>query len=1474
MKSMCVIAGMCLLAAFSGCGEGSSPLKNRPPADGGFDAGSDAAPPVDGGFDAGSDAAPPVDGGFDAGFDAAPPVDGGFDAGSDAAPPATCSAADECNQAPRCDDGVRNGDEVDRDCGGSCARCAAGQACVIPHDCQAGICAAGSCKGTFVIHGRVFDTLGVAVPSADVHVASGERAVSDAAGAFDFTVAAGNEIVFVKADGYAASAVPVRGALGDTTVQAIMSPVGATASFASGDPIFFQRADGLRIEGPAGIFVDPQGQPVSGPVTLHLTPIDPNDPLAMQSAPAQFPADDGMGHRAPIAPAALMDITALSGSTRLNIAKGSELLVDIPILGENPTLDATVWSFNEPSGLWQPEGGAVRTADDLGHAVYRTRITHLSYWYWAYADGRSSFDLYHWECIDLTVTQNKIPLAYAVVHLSPAYMPAWTDENGRISGAYLYKVDPIEVHAHTNDYAYQSASITLPARPTSGCRKGGVLDITVPGAPSCPADSKWCGSSGGCKNTSSDPNNCGACSNVCAAGLSCRAGVCACDPGRTSCSGTCLDLKADRQNCGACGKTCLDWQECSTGACVDKACPSGMTRCGANCVDIHADNDAHCGACNRSCPGDDYCRAGECIVVPDCGDGRVDSGEWTEVCDDGKNDGSYGSCMPGCLALGPRCGDATLQAASGELCDNGSATPCPASCDDGVACTADARTGSAASCNVVCTNTPIVVAAAGDGCCPPGANANTDPDCPPVCGNSIVEPGEVCDDGINDSAYGGCMSGCKARAPFCGDGVVQPAFLETCDPLSATPCPSSCDDADACTIDVQTGTPETCTMACARTTITALADGDRCCPAGANALSDGDCPPVCGNGIVEGPELCDDAINDGSYDGCAVGCRSFGPHCGDGVTDVGHELCDGNCSAMLTCMQPDLCTEVGLLGSAANCDLHCFIRPITAAKNDDACCPDGANSTTDNDCDPACGNGVLEPGETCDDGNPLDGDGCSADCASDETCGNHVVDTAAGELCDDGNALDGDGCSGDCKNIEECLTDHGGCSADADCVDTLSGRTCTCHAGYGGDGVTCSDIDECALGIDSCDPLVSCSNTAGSYVCGNCPSGYQNTGNGCADIDECAVDNGGCSVACANLPGSFTCGSFGPVVPSSLFSCAIHDSGALFCWGDKAKIGYGDQLTGMQLRPSRIGSDSDWDQIDLGNGNTCGLRDGALYCFGLNNYGQCGDGTTETPRTTPVRVGTASDWTAIALGSFHTCGLRGGALYCWGYNELGAIGDGTQQPRSLPTQIGSATDWTAITAGGQRTCGLRAGGAMYCWGWDDANGIHDGSTPPLLVPTQVGTLTGWTQVATSGTHTCALRAGELWCWQFNDKGQLGDGSLINRLAPVRVGSASNWSEVSVGPSPSHTCGRRAGVLYCWGDNSQGQFGDGTTSTFPTKTPLQIGVATDWSVLSTGWGYSCGYRNGAAYCWGRNSQAQLGDGTQVNSPSPLLIKTGP
>lgn len=292
-----------------------------------------------------------------------------------------------------------------------------------------------------------------------------------------------------------------------------------------------------------------------------------------------------------------------------------------------------------------------------------------------------------------------------------------------------------------------------------------------------------------------------------------------------------------------------------------------------------------------------------------CGNGITETGE---DCDDGDEIADV-ICSATCHFT---CGDGTVDAELGERCDIAITTgpgACPTTCDDGMACTADVTSGS--GCQAECEHAPITVATSGDGCCPAGADATTDGDCAPVCGNMIVESPETCDTAI--------ASGAGA-------------------------CPSSCDDGMSCTSDaLQAG--GTCTAACVFTPITAHANGDGCCPPGATPALDDDCRLGCGNGVVNPGETCDTAILVGP-DSCPVVCS------------------DGSS-----------CT-LDVLQNGATCMATCSFPPITMPASGDGCCPPGANNTNDTDCAPVCGNTIVEMGEQCDDGNRTDADACNNSC--------------------------------------------------------------------------------------------------------------------------------------------------------------------------------------------------------------------------------------------------------------------------------------------------------------------------------------------------------------------------------------------------------------------------------------------------------------------------------------------------------------
>jgi len=390
-------------------------------------------------------------------------------------------------------------------------------------------------------------------------------------------------------------------------------------------------------------------------------------------------------------------------------------------------------------------------------------------------------------------------------------------------------------------------------------------------------------------------------------------------------------------------------------------------------------------------------------------------------------------------------------------------------------------------------------------------------------------------------------------------------------------------------------------------------------------------------------------------------------------------------------------------------------------------------------------------------------------------------------------------------------------------------------------------------------------------------------------------------------------------------SCALLTDATVRCWGDNASGQLGDgtrtaradsfEVLATGSRPSDPPPVvlSGLVAISAGADHTCALlADGTVRCWGENDAGQLGDGST-TGRPSPVEV--LSGVTQVSSGEHFTCALLDdGTLRCWGSDAWGRLGDGDNGGwvRPVPGMVLASgtvdadpvvlSGVTQVSAGARHACALLDVGTVRCWGSNDWGQLGDGSEFLANNPVAVlvsGTaqapvvLSDVTQISSGFGHTCALLADtSVRCWGANfGPGQLGDGTTTYRSYPVEVlesGIAvadpvalSGVTRISSGLV--HTCALLGdNTLRCWGGNDEpepGRLGDGTTQNRSNPVTVLASGATQGSddalsavhAISAGGGHTCAVLDdGTVRCWGSNRSGALGDGSTIDRLNPVTV----
>lgn len=338
--------------------------------------------------------------------------------------------------------------------------------------------------------------------------------------------------------------------------------------------------------------------------------------------------------------------------------------------------------------------------------------------------------------------------------------------------------------------------------------------------------------------------------------------------------------------------------------------------------------------------------------------------------------------------------------------------------------------------------------------------------------------------------------------------------------------------------------------------------------------------------------------------------------------------------------------------------------------------------------------------------------------------------------------------------------------------------------------------------------------------------------------------------------------------------CALHGLGEVKCWGANNVGQLGDGSNAPSLVPvSPSGPMARISSLGLGSHHTCVVNtDAQTLCWGKNSYGQAGDESLMSKFTPTLLAGAPDNTLSLSGGEEHTCAILGDSTaMCWGDNSQDNLGTGYRNEYAPVAVHGMGAGVASIGAGVAHSCAVRADGSVRCWGSNDIGQLGDGTHYSRSTPTNVGGLGGFaSDVSTRGNHTCVLTlGGAARCWGSNESGQLGIGDTADSSIPVTpLGLGSGVSAIAAGGH--HTCAIVWGVVNCWGRNSSGQLGDNTTTGRLTPTPVSNLTGTAIG-LAAGDIHTCALlANGAVRCWGNNYEGQIGDGTGLNRSQPTPV----
>ncbi len=347
----------------------------------------------------------------------------------------------------------------------------------------------------------------------------------------------------------------------------------------------------------------------------------------------------------------------------------------------------------------------------------------------------------------------------------------------------------------------------------------------------------------------------------------------------------------------------------------------------------------------------------------------------------------------------------------------------------------------------------------------------------------------------------------------------------------------------------------------------------------------------------------------------------------------------------------------------------------------------------------------------------------------------------------------------------------------------------------------------------------------------------------------------------------------GLLAGSFLNSCAVRANKTVVCWGVNSEGSLGNGQGSQELQPAGpVEGISGAKDLSVGRQHICVIRsDDTIACWGSNSRGQLGVSPNDLSNAwSPRVVATGGHFNKVSAGHDHTCAVKSdGTVWCWGDSYYGKLANGlSDNTYGPPSEVAGLSDAVDVSVGERTSCAITATDDVWCWGVIPGDGTVRTAPVHVYDGTDVG------PVAMSDRNLCLVDAGVVKCWGENSYGQLGDGttdSVSLNDPPAEAQGLTGVTALALGTY--YACAANSTATYCWGYADGGLLGNGGPE---SHVPAQVGppsIVAKGLAASNSWGreHVCAAAtSGSAYCWGEGESGELGNGAGTDSGLPVAV----